>query len=644
MAVVDLLFRQAPLPTTSPVDLLFGEIESLPDQGVTVGGALPALAGVVRLSNATRDVTVTGELPGLTGYAVVARPRAVAVVGALPALTGGVSANYDVAVSRPVVGAVAASHQSTSQSIAGIETRTQSPQALPQGISDRHDSAFKTNAGIAAITPGTLEPLRATGVGSHTSAMPVPPQALGSAHGDMLRRSLHLGTTHADSIDLRQGLSSASQDMIRRRASLNTATQSAVGLNVSRGSRHTWALAAAAYRRSLHQPAMVPPPGVVRVVPPVDPCYEPDANMLFEALGPADSHLIFYCENHDTPPGSETAVVPIRSVYIVINTVTLRRVEGNVMLPAFSLSLSIDVDSWTWSFSASLPVELLAQVRKVDGSPVELEARINDNLYRVLAEEISTDRSFGSARLSVSGRGKNAVLASPYSPVLTFANSDERTAQQLMADVLTYNNMPLGWDIDWQLEDWIVPAGVFNANGSYIDGLNAIAGAAGAYLQPHPTEQTMRALLRYPVKPWEWGTVIPDYELPSAVTTQEAIQYVSKPRYNRVYVRGQQQGVNGRVTRSGTAGDLAAPMVTDPLITTAVAARQRGTAILGDTGEQAMVTLRLPVLEETGVIHPGKFVRYTDGSNVKIGLVRGTSVDASLPEVWQSIQVETHED
>ena len=85
-------------------------------------------------------------------------------------------------------------------------------------------------------------------------------------------------------------------------------------------------------------------------------------------------------------------------------------------------------------------------------------------------------------------------------------------------------------------------------------------------------------------------------------------------------------------------------MVTDQLITSAVAARQRGLSILADTGRQAMVSLRLPVLEETGIITPGAFVRYTDGSDIKLGIVRSTSVETSFPEVFQSIQVETHED
>lgn len=389
---------------------------------------------------------------------------------------------------------------------------------------------------------------------------------------------------------------------------------------------------------------MKPPAG--RYTPPIppgpDPCYTPNPHLLFDQR-PTGPHLLFVCENHEPPP-VDTVVVPIRKVYIVLNDVSLRRVVGNLSLPALSLSLSIDVDSWTWSFNASLPAAALGDIEPVAGEPVELEASINGNLYRVLAENISRERVFGKNTIRVSGRGKSALLAAPYAPVMSFANSTDRTAQQLMADVLTLNGVPIGWDIDWTLSDWLVPAGAFSMRGTYIEGLQRIASAAGAYLQPDPVSQELRALLRYPVMPWDWATSTPDFEIPSAVMTREGIEWKTKPAYNRVWVRGEAVGVLGQVTRAGTAGDLEAPMIVDPLITAAVAARQRGMSVLGDTGRQAIVTLSLPVLPETGVIPPGKLVKYVDGSVERIGLTRAVSLDfGGSARLRQSITVETHE-
>ena len=83
-------------------------------------------------------------------------------------------------------------------------------------------------------------------------------------------------------------------------------------------------------------------------------------------------------------------------------------------------------------------------------------------------------------------------------------------------------------------------------------------------------------------------------------------------------------------------------MVVDPLITEAAAARQRGIAVLSDTGRQIAVSLRLPVLAETGIIEPGSFVAYQDGTLDRLGLVRSTRIEASWPQVWQTLGVETH--
>jgi hypothetical protein len=130
--------------------------------------------------------------------------------------------------------------------------------------------------------------------------------------------------------------------------------------------------------------------------------------------------------------------------------------------------------------------------------------------------------------------------------------------------------------------------------------------------------------------------------LPVDAVARESLRWLDKPAYNRVFVSGQELGVLGQVTRAGTAGDVLAPMVVDALITEAAAARQRGIAVLSDTGRQIEVSLRLPVLAEIGIIEPGAFVEYQDGSVTRLGLVRATQVQAGLPEVWQTLGVQAY--
>lgn len=197
----------------------------------------------------------------------------------------------------------------------------------------------------------------------------------------------------------------------------------------------------------------------------------------------------------------------------------------------------------------------------------------------------------------------------------------------------------------WGLEDWNVPGGTWNLQGSYIAAVQDIVRAAGGYVQPHRTAATLRALPRYPAAPWQWGGLTPDFELPSAIASVEGIEWRRLPTYNRVFVSGSTgAGVLGQVTRAGTDGVAVAPMVTHALVTDAVAARQRGLAELANTGRQAWVTLRMPVLPDTGVIQPGALVRYVDGTTTRVGLVRSTAVSWDRPVLRQTISLETHLD
>ncbi|MFC7459189.1 hypothetical protein [Hydrogenophaga defluvii] len=387
---------------------------------------------------------------------------------------------------------------------------------------------------------------------------------------------------------------------------------------------------------------VVPPPGL-------QPCYVPSAHLLFAGLSPADGYLLFACDNPNNPPppDGDPVVVPVRRVYFVINNVTLHRLPDGLPVPVFSLSLSLDAASWTWGFDALLPAAAEALVAPGgNGGPVDLVASVNGTPFRVLAESISRERVFADASIRISGRGRNAVLAAPYAPVMNFQQSQARTARQLMDDVLTLDGIPLGWNIDWDLTDWNVPAGVFTQQGTWMEALVAIASAAGGYLIPHASDKSIRVRHRYPTAPWGWNTVTPDFVLPVDAVARESLRWVEKPGYNRVFVSGQDAGVLGQVTRAGTAGDVLAPMVVDALITEAAAARQRGISVLADIGKQIEVSLRLPVLAETGIIEPGAFVEYQDGSQGstirRLGIVRSTQVEAGMPEVWQTLGVQSH--
>lgn len=383
-----------------------------------------------------------------------------------------------------------------------------------------------------------------------------------------------------------------------------------------------------------------PDPGTPEPVP---PCYIPPAGnavaLVFRTRQPASLDLAFRC---DKAVPDAAIVVPVRSVYMLSNTVTLALAESGLPIPTRGLRLAIDVDSWNWSWSASVPASYRATLTATDDDLVELDAMVNGTTFRLAVERISRDRRFGEASLAISGRGRAAWLASPRADILSRSNTTVMTAQQLMAAALTDNGVSIGWGIDWRITDWTVPAGVWQHTGTAIDACLAIAEAAGAYIQAHRVDQVLRVLPRYPHAPWNWASLAPDIDLTEAACETEGVEWLNKPSYNTVFVSGQVGGILAHVTRQGSAGNRPAPMITDALITHADAGRQRGIAILSNTGPQTLISLRLPVLPETGIIEPGKLLRYSEGGTARVGLTRAVDVNFDFPTLTQTIQVESH--
>lgn len=677
MASIDLLFSLPP-NAGQPVNLVFGADEDvgvapvdgtltgiLPQpalQGVLVVGSItqvqlsgalpaPALQGTLLVSS-INAASLSGELPqpALTGLVVIGQVTNAALAAALPdpEITASFTGEYLSNTARPTVGQTQGEWQQASRTEGGIAGRMQGTVKTPAGSASEWQAGQPLDTGAA---PGFS---RAVSTGNSReaafqNAMPHAAQAL-AVYSDAQRSMRAMLQTafqaaekaqtplnrqrHQDGIRDKTGAIKSTWQQALRGMSAGTTGTASPGLPLLKG----WG--------AVYENAMRPPAGMwVPPVPPAtgDPCYIPDADLLFwQAPG---SDLVFICERHVVVPPipGATVVVPILRTYVTINSITLRRVDGDVPIPTYAFQMSLDVDSWTWSWSASIPAEALALVQPAGaGEPVEVEALVNGVPYRLVAEGIASQREFGRARISVKGRGKAALLDAPYAPTLNFGSTAPRTAQQLMLDALTVNGVGIGWAVDWTLTDWLVPGNTWTHQGAYIGAILDIAQAAGGYVQPHATEQTLRVLSRYPVAPWDWSDITPDYELPSAVVAVEGIDWTRKADYNRVFVSGMANGVLGQVTRAGTAGDSVAPMVTDALITHADAARQRGLAILSDTGSQARVTLTLPVLGETGLIKPGQFVRYAQGSETRLGLVRSTSLAWSRPKLRQTIAVETH--
>ncbi len=368
----------------------------------------------------------------------------------------------------------------------------------------------------------------------------------------------------------------------------------------------------------------------------------PDANLVFERPAGTAGNLVFNWS-------SDAIVVAARKVYIVINDVSLMRVDTSTYLDVLSLEISIDSGSWVHSWNATVAWSDWDVLNSgyVTNEVVELLATVNGHQWRLLAEGTpKRTRVFGQTGVSISGRGYAAWLDTPYADEVSHYNDSALTAQQLMASALTTNGVSIGWDLDWQITDWTVPAGLWSHTGSPIAGVLDVATSVQAIIQADPTEQILHVLPYYPASPWEWNTLDPDVVLPLDIIPEEDLEPVIKPVYNRVYVSGSSQGVIGQVTRTGTAGDKLAQMVTHPLITAEAAARQRGIAILGDSGHQAIITRQMPISTDTGLIKVGQLIKATETAETWRGLVRSVKVSANWTNdalvVRQAFDLERH--
>ena len=630
-----LLFGKPAHEGGMPVELVFGDDDSGPEIPVVLVQAAGRITGL-RL-----PLTVRAGVSAQTGGKITGLR-----------LRSAVAARYDVNVQRPTVASTQGLWQDATPLPHAAASTWQQSAPLPVGTHSHWQDADAVAASLRALWHDTQKVQR-TVRSLFEQAARLPAEPTRSSYQEAQRLRSDTSARFQEALRLPGApLVGQFQEAYRdRQARVGNHFQVADKLAVRIASGMGIAVRLPLGFGGRYQEAWPPRPGQwQRPGPPVpEPCYTPalPAHLIFSDPHDASlpARLVFVCERHGPGPEPQPepgVVVPIRRVYVTINSIILTRLHDGMPLPAEGFGMSIDTDSWTWQWSASMQPHLRQYLAPVAGEPVQIEAVVNGVPYRLCAESISSERSFGQARIAVRGRGLGAVLDAPYAPTRNFGNSADLTAQQIMQAVLTVNGVGIGWDVDWGLTDWLVPAGAWSHQGTYLSAITSIASAAGGYVQPHATLQTLRILPRYPVGPWAWASVTPDFELPADVVSIEGIDWTTKPAYNRVHVSGQAQGVLAEVTRTGTAGNSVAPMVTDALITHADAARQRGLSVLANTGAQASVTLTLPVLQETGLILPGKFVRYTDGAVQRTGIVRASSVSWSRPTLRQTLQLETH--
>lgn len=549
---------------------------------------------------------------------------------------------------------------------AGIEYDQALPDAIGPGVFARHLATQDDPVGIAvqqqpmllARTPAKAHQTSADPLHASTTARQQQMQPASRASAQRAQHGIPLGNGrsigHADTLRQRRtitppaqhgtplanGTHSQHQERIRFRHRLRSDQTHAEKVATTATARAQQARKTATPLYVGHQHAAKLPVGWWQATYPwPEPPFDPNAPsspvaLKFCRLADGTTALVFGCPQTQQP-GTETIVVPVRRTYIVLNTVTLVRASDGVPLDATALSITFDVDSWLPTFSATLPEEQRGLVMPTS-TLVEVRAVVNGSAFRFYVETVARTREFARRSVQISGRGVACELSAPYAQQTSHTPATDRTVQQIIDDALQFT----GYDQQWGITDWLVPANTYSLYGTPSDVAADVATAAGAVLSASWDQRRLRMLPRYPTKPWEWSSATAEIVLPADVVQSESVEWREGGDHNVVYVSGTTTGVVGRVLRTGTAGDKPAQMVTHQLITHADAARQHGRTILSSAGRKAFMQLSLPILPETGVIDLCKLVEFSDGAQTRKGLVRANQIDVNWPTVRQTLTVE----
>ncbi|PID76821.1 MAG: hypothetical protein CSB24_04645 [Deltaproteobacteria bacterium] len=355
----------------------------------------------------------------------------------------------------------------------------------------------------------------------------------------------------------------------------------------------------------------------------------------------------YYQPDNPVIKPSTGLVTPKYLVLYTMNTATLIRVKGGLPVPVFSMNISTDLDSWCWSFTAQISADGLPLVDPT-AEPVEVLATINGYSWRFMVESWTEKKGFNQAEYTITGRSPSAELAAPYAPLSTGVTGSTLTSVQI-ADQQLANT---GWTIDFgDFESWLVPAGAFSWNNAApLKVIQAVAEAAGGRIQTHREQSRLMVRPRLRSLPWKWPGMGFDLAISDYVVRQLSREFMPGVSYNAVFVSGTACGVLCKVYREGTAGDKAAPMVTDALLTDTIPCRSRGRMIIGRSGNWSRETLELPLTAPgklPGLLETGMLVEMEEGGVKWQGQVAGVAVSAGWQQaggltVNQNIKVERY--
>lgn len=362
--------------------------------------------------------------------------------------------------------------------------------------------------------------------------------------------------------------------------------------------------------------------------------------------------------DHDGPVVIPVDKIPkdpeIAEAYMIGNLVTITEMVSGEPVMASNLNLSYDEASFSWALTMDvLNRSSMDLIRPAGNVPKQVLININGHTWVMLVEKYRRNFKFPSEAYSVTGSSRMQLLAEPYATPRSGMNALDISANQIIDQLLTNTGFTCVWDkgSDWNVPDWVIPAGAFTyTQQTPMQLIARIATAIGAIARPYTAGDIISIIPRYIVPYWEWDAQTSHKILPAAIITNLGGDWVPGPDWNSCYVSGTNFGVGVMVRRAGTAGNVPAPDVLDDLMTDSTANQYRGRVELSKGGSKELVTIQLPLFHKNdanapGLVEPGMLcdVRETDVNWFGLCLstqIQASGVGASL--VTQTLKIERH--
>ena len=590
------------------------------------------------------DLSIDTDLPGL-GELVALVGVNLSMDAELPGLDGEVALQWDANVSRVTRAALQTCWQQGQRVAGGVVSAWEQARPQRSGAIARWQEARPLAAGARTHWQESVRH-RAL-VRSHWQAASVLRSGVRTGWEETQRLRGSSVVRWQEAAGLRHALRSGWQETQRLRAVLQTGWDDGLRLRASLGLGFGAAVPVRVRLQAVWQEAMRPRSGVTpdpALPPSKNPCYDPATlgRLVFSALADGGGRLVFVCERGGEPdPEAPQFVIPLLRVYMTVHTIDAVLLPGLERLPLKGITVSSDDDGFGWNLTASGPADpLLDMLSPVNGEPKQVKVSIDGIDFVFAVEQPERSRRFLEHAVQVRGSSVTALLGAPHVAESAWSTSVTMTAQQIILQALQFT----GVDLDWRVDDWLVPTAAWSHRGTPLSVAQRVAEAAGAVLRSHRTLPTLQVAPRFPRVPWEWGAATPNVVMPGQIITTDSLQSTAGVEFNAVYVSGSVQGaIVGHVVRTGTIGDVLAPEVSDRLVTDVVSARQRGISVLSAAALKRRQTMTVPLLTggtNPGLILPGYLIQVQEPGETWRGLVRGITVTTGVPTVRQQLVVE----